>query len=79
MLYLYRRVVFGKLEKKDLRAILDLSPREIAIFAPLVVVTIWMGVWPAPFLDVIDVSVSNLLQQHELAMNKLQSITVVTK
>ena len=79
MLYLYRRVVFGKLEKKDLRAILDLSPREIAIFTPLVAVTIWMGVWPAPFLDVIDVSVSNLLQQHELAMDKLQSITVVTK
>ncbi|MEE2662436.1 MAG: NADH-quinone oxidoreductase subunit M [Pseudomonadota bacterium] len=79
MLFLYRRVVFGKLEKDDLKAILDLSPREIAIFTPLIGVTIWMGVWPAPFLDVIDVSVSNLLQQHELAMNKLQLITVVTK
>jgi len=79
MLFLYRRVVFGKLDKEDLKAILDLSPREIAIFTPLVAVTIWMGVWPAPFLDVIDVSVSNLLQQHELAMSKLQSITVVTK
>ena len=43
MLYLYRRVIFGRLTKDDLRGILDLSPREIAVFAPLVVLTLWMG------------------------------------
>ncbi|CAN0597330.1 unnamed protein product, partial [Laminaria digitata] len=52
MLYLYRRVIFGKLEKEDLKSILDLNPREIAIFAPLIIVTLWMGICPAPFLDV---------------------------
>ena len=46
MLYLYRRVIFGRLTKDDLRTILDLSPREIAVFAPLVVLTLWMGVYP---------------------------------
>jgi NADH-quinone oxidoreductase subunit M len=74
MLYLYRRVVFGKLEKEDLKGILDLNPREIAIFAPLIIVTIWMGIWPAPFLDVMDASVANLIEQHKTALSALQSV-----
>ncbi|HUZ64248.1 MAG TPA: NADH-quinone oxidoreductase subunit M, partial [Acetobacteraceae bacterium] len=47
MLYLYRRVIFGALTRMDLKSILDLSPREVAIFAPLVVLTLWMGVYPS--------------------------------
>ena len=46
MLYLYRRVIFGRSPRDDLRAILDLSPREIAVFAPLIVLTLWMGIYP---------------------------------
>src|ERR1700690_3931730 len=49
MLYLYRRIVFGRITRDDLRGILDMSPREIAVFAPLVVLTLWMGVHPASF------------------------------
>lgn len=79
MLYLYRRVVFGKLEKEDLKSIMDLNPREIAIFTPLIIVTIWMGVWPAPFLEVIDASISNLIEQHKVALNALQSVSVAGK
>jgi NADH-quinone oxidoreductase subunit M len=79
MLYLYRRVILGKLDKEDLKSILDLSPREIAIFAPLIVVTIWMGVWPAPFLDVMDASIANLIEQHKVAMNALQSVSLAGK
>jgi NADH-quinone oxidoreductase subunit M len=79
MLYLYRRVIFGKLEKEDLKAILDLSPREIAIFVPLVVVTIWMGVYPAPFLEVMDASIANLIEQHKMAMNALPSVSFAGK
>ena len=79
MLYLYRRVVFGKLEKEDLKSIMDLNPREIAIFTPLIIVTIWMGVWPAPFLEVMDASISNLIEQHKVAMNALQSVSVAGK
>ncbi|MEC9206579.1 MAG: NADH-quinone oxidoreductase subunit M, partial [Pseudomonadota bacterium] len=76
MLYLYRRVVFGKLEKEDLKSILDLKPREIAIFAPLVVVTIWMGVWPAPFLEIMDASIANLIEQHKIAMSAFPTATL---
>jgi NADH-quinone oxidoreductase subunit M len=68
MLWLYRRVIFGTLTKENLLAILDLSRREVAIFAPLIVVVIWMGVYPSSFLDVMHVSVNNLIQQHEAAM-----------
>ena len=68
MLYLYRRVVFGKLEKDYLKTIMDLEPREIAIFAPLVVLVLWMGIWPDPFLSVFDASVSNLLANYQSAL-----------
>src|ERR1044071_3559467 len=49
MLWLYRRVVFGKLEKDDVKAMLDLSPREIAIFVPLILIVLWMGIYPSSF------------------------------
>ncbi len=64
MLYLYRRVVYGELTKDDVKAMLDLSPREIAIFGPLVFVVMWMGVYPLPFLDVMNQSVTNLLNNY---------------
>jgi NADH-quinone oxidoreductase subunit M len=69
-------VIFGKLTKEDLKSILDMNPREIAVFAPLVVLTIWMGVYPAPFLDIIDASVANLVDQHKAAMAALESVAV---
>ena len=73
MLWLYRRTVFGTLEKDDLKQILDLDTREIAIFAPLIVLAIVMGVYPGPFLDVMHVSVDNLIQQYQTAMQAAAS------
>ena len=67
MLYLYRRVIFGKLTKESLKDTLDLSPRELAVFAPLVVVVLWMGIYPVPFLDVMDAPVVNLIDRFEAA------------
>ncbi len=66
-LYLYRRVIFGVLEKANLKSLLDLSPREIAILAPLVLLTIFYGVYPAPVLDVTATSVKNLVQNYQSA------------
>jgi NADH-quinone oxidoreductase subunit M len=63
-LFLYRRVVFGALEKPSLKDIADLSPREIAIFAPLVIATIYYGVQPQAVLDATQASVDNLIQSH---------------
>jgi len=50
MLYLYRRVVFGDLTKDDVKAMPDLSLREIALLAPIAAVVLWMGVYPESFL-----------------------------
>jgi len=66
-LYLYRRIIFGALQKANLRGILDLSPREIAIMAPLVLLTIFYGFYPAPVLDVTAASVKNLVQNYQAA------------
>jgi len=62
-LYLYRRIIFGELTKENLMKIKDMNRREIAIFAPLLIITIWMGVYPSSFLDFMHVSVTHLLQQ----------------
>jgi NADH:ubiquinone oxidoreductase subunit 5 (subunit L)/multisubunit Na+/H+ antiporter MnhA subunit len=68
MLWLYGRIIFGALVKPALTAIQDLSAREIAIFTPLVVLTIAFGVYPKPIFDVTSASVANLVAQHKLAM-----------
>ena len=79
MLYLYRRVIFGELTKENLMKLKDLSPREILVFAPLVVLTIWMGVYPASFLDVMHVSVNNLLSQVETARAAAEALSVAAQ
>lgn len=68
MLYLYRRIIFGELEKDDLKPLLDINAREVAIFVPLIVVVFWMGIYPSTFLDVIHVAVSNLVEQYNTAI-----------
>jgi NADH-quinone oxidoreductase subunit M len=74
MLYLYRRVVFGRITRDDLKAILDLSPREIAVFAPLVVLTLWMGIYPSSFTGFFDASTGALVQGHEQAMRAVSAV-----
>jgi NADH-quinone oxidoreductase subunit M len=67
-LYLYRRVIFGKIVREDLRALLDLSPREYATFAPLILLTVWMGVYPSSFLNFFEATVAALIERHEAAL-----------
>ncbi len=76
-LWLYRRVVFGELTKDDVKSMLDLTPREIATLAPLVVLALWMGIYPGPFLDVMAVSVKNLLDQHQTALAAIKAAVAV--
>ena len=51
MLWLYRKVIFGELINKDAAGMVDLSKREIAIFAPLIALVFFMGIYPSYFLD----------------------------
>ncbi len=66
-LWLYRRMIFGVLDKPSLAGIKDMGPREIAILAPLAILTIFYGVYPAPVLDVTKASVQKLVAGYETA------------
>jgi NADH-quinone oxidoreductase subunit M len=68
MLYLYRRVIFGTITREDVRAMLDLHWREVAIFAPMVAIVLWMGVYPGSFLRPIQPSIANLVERVQAAV-----------
>lgn len=67
-LYLYRRVIFGALDKESLKALLDLSPREKAILYPLVILTIFFGVYPVPVFDATASAVDALVTNYNAAL-----------
>jgi NADH-quinone oxidoreductase subunit M len=67
-LYLYRNVLFGKLEKPSLKGLTDLSPREYAILVPLILLTVYYGVQPAPILDACSGAVAALVKNYDAAL-----------
>ncbi|MCF8532150.1 MAG: NADH-quinone oxidoreductase subunit M [Reyranella sp.] len=67
-LWLYRKIIFGELTKDSLKGILDMNRREIAIFLPLVLITLWMGVYPSSFLDPMAPSVDKLIGDYQAAL-----------
>jgi NADH-quinone oxidoreductase subunit M len=67
-LYLYRRVIFGVLEKPNLMHISDLSMREIAILTPLVLLTLYYGVHPQPIIDASAASAEALVKGFDSAL-----------
>jgi len=67
-LWLYRRVVFGQLVKESLKSITDMNGRERAVFAPLVAMTLLLGVYPSLVTDVIGPSVGALIGNYETAL-----------
>ncbi|MDE2375289.1 MAG: NADH-quinone oxidoreductase subunit M, partial [Hyphomicrobiales bacterium] len=75
-LWLYRKVIFGKLEKPSLFHINDIGWREIAVLAPLVILTIVFGVYPKPVLDMSAASVTQLIDNFEHAVSSVQTAAV---
>ncbi|MBT5000991.1 MAG: NADH-quinone oxidoreductase subunit M [Tateyamaria sp.] len=67
-LWLYRRVMMGDLIKESLKSITDMTIRERVIFAPLVLMTILLGIYPALVLDIIGPTVTALVLQHDTAL-----------
>jgi NADH-quinone oxidoreductase subunit M len=61
MLYLYQRTMFGKIENVKNERLMDLSAREFATFAPLLVLAVWIGIYPKPFLDRLETSVARVI------------------
>jgi NADH-quinone oxidoreductase subunit M len=75
-LYLYRRMMYGPLDKPALRTISDLGYREILVFTPLVLLVVLFGFYPSPLLDVTAVSVKNLVSNYEAALRAASAMNV---
>jgi len=80
-LWLYRKIIFGTLEKPALFNIRDIGWREIAIMAPLIVLTIVLGVYPKAVLDISSASVAQLIDnyQHALGAVHAAGLSAVTR
>jgi NADH-quinone oxidoreductase subunit M len=65
MLVLFRRLFYGEVTKDDVRAMPDLNWREMSIFAPLIALTLWMGVYPSTFKALIDPAVAQLVDHQQ--------------
>jgi len=77
-LWLYRRVVMGEMVKDSLKDILDMSARERAVMAPLVVMTLLLGIYPSLVTDIIGPSVTHLITQYHAAVPADALAAVVT-
>jgi len=62
MLWLYQRVMFGRLDNPANETLKDLTVRELATFVPLLVLAFWIGVFPKPFLEIIDKPVERIIR-----------------
>jgi NADH-quinone oxidoreductase subunit M len=80
-LWLYRKIIFGTLEKPALFNIRDIGWREIAIMTPLIVLTIVLGVYPKLVLDISSASVAQLIDNYQHAVGAVHAagLSAVTR
>ena len=76
-LWLYRRVAFGALVKEGLNTIGDMSRRERMIMAPLVVMTLLLGVYPAVVTDITGASVGALITEFRASVPMADAVAAV--
>jgi len=76
-LWLYRKVVFGVLDKPSLAGIKDLTLREVVILAPFVILTILFGVYPKPVLDMSAASVQHVVTNFNTAVTAVKAAALV--
>lgn len=87
MLWLYQRTMFGKIDNPKNEGLLDLNLREISLFVPLLILAFWIGLYPKPFLDRLETSVSRVISrvspeysnQGELASCGSESLVLVNQ
>ena len=69
MLWLYKRVIFGKMASSEIKDMKDLNKTEIYVFASLVFLTLFFGIYPEPLFNTIDISVNNLIDNYQTDLN----------
>jgi NADH-quinone oxidoreductase subunit M len=70
MLWLYQRTMFGKIENPKNEKLLDLNLREFATFAPLIILAVWIGLYPTPFLTRLEPTVKTVIARVNPAYAK---------
>ena len=69
MLWLYRRIIFGKISNNEIKGMNDLNRTELYIFLSLAFLTIFFGFYPDPLLSTIDASINNLINNYQTDIN----------
>jgi NADH-quinone oxidoreductase subunit M len=69
MLWLYRRVIFGKIGNSEIKKMVDLNKTELYIFASIVFLTLFFGIYPEPLFDTVNVSIDNLIDKYNTNIN----------
>jgi len=69
LLWMVERVFFGKLDKDRNKNLSDLSKREWSAILPIILVIVWLGIYPKPVLDRIEPSVRQLVDNYEMTVN----------
>jgi len=69
MLWLYKKVIFGKITNPEIKEIQDLNKTEIYIFSSLVLVILFFGIYPEPLLNTINISINNLIDNYNANIN----------
>jgi len=69
MLWLYKRVIFGKMASSEIKEMADLNKTEIYVFASLVFLILFFGIYPEPLFNTIDISVNNLIDNYQTDLN----------
>ncbi len=67
MLWLYRRVVFGEVVHDDVRTMKEMNGREMTFFIPIVLLVVWIGIYPRPYFSAMEASVAQLIKQSAVA------------
>ena len=65
MLWMFQRVMFNKLDNPENKNLKDVSKREYAFLVPLIILIFWLGIYPKPFLNILEPSVNHLIEQME--------------
>ncbi|MDA7715262.1 NADH-quinone oxidoreductase subunit M [Pelagibacteraceae bacterium] len=68
MLWLTKRVIFGTTNNDEIKKIKDVNRLELLMLAPLALLVIFFGFYPAPLMDTLDISVDNLIKNYEIAI-----------
>ena len=69
MLWLYKRIIFGRLFNSEIKEMKDLNKTELYIFASLIFVILFFGFYPEPLLRTTDVSINNLIENYKIDLN----------